>query len=178
MNFDHLSSIAEDQDKGRWLTMIEPYEGKAVGVRLLVAGPDSNVQARARLKLADELADKADDEGRVSAENRETARIRNLARCVIGWRWKDADAMAREMMDEAFRAVRATRPTWNEGQPEWTIPANTLIERTRCVRCGKPLPEGHHKFCSDLCASAHGKRLAAIREADEARAVLMAIRWT
>ena len=98
--------------------------------------------------------------------------------CLQGWRWKDADAMAREMMDEAFRAVRATRPTWNEGQPEWTIPANTLIERTRCVRCGKPLPEGHHKFCSDLCASAHGKRLAAIREADEARAVLMAIRWT
>ena len=98
--------------------------------------------------------------------------------CLQGWRWKDADAMAREMMDEAFRAVRATRPTWNEGQPEWTIPANTLIERTRCVRCGKPLPEGHHKFCSDLCASAHGKRLASIREADEARAVLMAIRWT
>ena len=96
--------------------------------------------------------------------------------CLQGWRWKDADAMAREMMGEAFRAVRATRPTWNEGQPEWTIPANTLIERTRCVRCGKPLPEGHHKFCSDLCASAHGKRLASIREADEARAVLMAIR--
>ena len=96
--------------------------------------------------------------------------------CLQGWRWKDADAMAREMMELAFRAVRATRPTWNEGQPEWTIPANTLIERTRCVRCGKPLPEGHHKFCSDLCASAHGKRLASIREADEARAVLMAIR--
>ena len=98
--------------------------------------------------------------------------------CLQGWRWKDADAMAREMMEEAFRAVRAARPTWNEGQPEWTIPANTLIERTRCVRCHKPLPEGHHKFCGVLCASAHGKRLASIREADEARAVLMAIRWT
>ncbi len=98
--------------------------------------------------------------------------------CLQGWRWRDADDMAREVMDEALRAVRAIRPTWNEGQPEWTIPANTLIERTRCVRCHKPLPEGHHKFCGVLCASAHGKRLASIREADEARAVLMAIRWT
>lgn len=85
MDFDHLTSIAEDQDKGRWLTLVEPYEGKTVGVRLLIAGPDSNVQARARLKLADEMAEMADDEGRVSAENRENLRIRNLARCVIGW---------------------------------------------------------------------------------------------
>lgn len=96
--------------------------------------------------------------------------------CLQGWRWKDADAMAREMMDEAFRAVRATRPTWNEGQPEWTIPANTLIERTRCVRCGKPLPEGHHKFCSDLCASTFHARLLRLREGREDQVLKIATR--
>lgn len=97
--------------------------------------------------------------------------------CLQGWRWKDADAMAREMMDEAFRAVRATRPTWNEGQPEWTIPANTLIERTRCVRCGKPLPEGHYKFCSHLCGVNDGYRMNQLRKANEDRVVKIATRW-
>ncbi len=97
--------------------------------------------------------------------------------CLQGWRWRDADEMARELMDGALRAVRATRPSWNEGQPEWTIPANTLIERTRCVRCGKPLPEGHWKFCSDLCKGAHHTRNSAIRQATEEEALRIATTW-
>lgn len=112
MSFDHLTSIAEDQDKGRWLTLVEPYEGKAVGVRLLIAGPDSMVQARARLKLADELADMADDEGRVSAENRETARIRNLARCVIGWEITTPEGKKGQLpftFDNVVRLLKAGR---------------------------------------------------------------------
>lgn len=60
--------------------------------------------------------------------------------------------MAREMLADAFRMAGAVRPSWNEGQLEWTIEAGTLIERTRCVRCHKPLPEGHHKFCGEICA--------------------------
>ena len=38
--------------------------------------------------------------------------------CLQGWRWTDANAMARDLMDDAFRRVNATRPTWNEGQLE------------------------------------------------------------
>lgn len=98
--------------------------------------------------------------------------------CLQGWRWREADLMARKMLDEAFRAVHAIRPAWDEGQLEWTIHAGTLIERTRCIRCHKPLPEGHHKFCGKLCASSHSKRLTSIREAQEDRAVTLAIRWT
>lgn len=75
--------------------------------------------------------------------------------CREGWAWKDADDMAREMLDKTFRTVRANRPGWDEGQREWTVHAGTLIERTLCIRCKAPLPEGHHKFCSSLCASAH-----------------------
>lgn len=75
--------------------------------------------------------------------------------CRHGWRWQEADDAARELLASAFRAVRANRPGWDEGQPEWAIHAGTLIERTRCVRCKKPLPEGHFRFCGGLCASAH-----------------------
>lgn len=97
--------------------------------------------------------------------------------CRQGWCWQDADDMAREMLDEAFRAVRATRPGWDEGQPEWTIHAGTLIERTRCARCHAPLPEGHHKFCSNVCAASYNQRFTRLKQAQGEKVVMLATRW-
>lgn len=109
MNLSDIANIAEDQDRGRWLDLLDPYDGKPVGIRLLIAGPDSMVQARARLKLADELAEMADDEGRVSAENRETARLRNLARCVIGWEASEDGQPVPFGFDAVLRLLKAGR---------------------------------------------------------------------
>lgn len=95
--------------------------------------------------------------------------------CRQGWRWQDADDMARELLDNAFRVVRAFRPSWEEGQPEWAIHAGTLIERTRCMRCHGPLPEGHYKFCSDICGASHSQRLATRKQAQGEKAVKLAI---
>lgn len=90
--------------------------------------------------------------------------------CRQGWAWETADLMARDLLAEAFRVARAIRPGWDEGQPEWAIHAGTLIERTICVRCRRPLPEGYFRFCGVLCRSTHHAMVAAIREADEASA--------
>jgi hypothetical protein len=95
--------------------------------------------------------------------------------CLQGWRWKDADALAQDVLADAFRRVGAVRPSWNEGQPEWTIEAGTLIERTRCARCHKPLPEGHYKFCGSTCKRNHHSQLARKRNANEDAAVHMAV---
>lgn len=91
--------------------------------------------------------------------------------CLAGWRWADADQMARELLDEAFRRARAVRPTWNEGQSEWVIHQGTLIERTRCANCGKRLPRENRKFCSDLCRWSHNTRLSWRRQAAEDQVV-------
>ena len=80
--------------------------------------------------------------------------------CLQGWRWRDADDMARELLAEAFRVVRATRPTWNEGQPEWAIPANTLIERTRCARCGSRKVLAAYGFYNTAAALSQGEGAA------------------
>lgn len=90
--------------------------------------------------------------------------------CLQGWRWPDADAAAFDLLGDAFRIVCPNRPGWDEGQPEWAIHAGLLIERTICVRCKRPLPEGHFKFCGALCRSAHSKAIAAIKEAQEGEA--------
>lgn len=96
--------------------------------------------------------------------------------CRQSWAWETADLMAREMLASAFLAVNAKRPAWEEGQPEWTIHAGTLIERTRCIRCHGPLPEGHHKFCDGLCAASHQQRLRRLKEASEDLTVSLATR--
>lgn len=73
-----------------------------------------------------------------------------------GWRWQDADDMATEIVAAALRQIGAQRPTWAEGQPEYVQNgAGALIERTRCIRCHGPLPEGHFKFCDRLCGQSH-----------------------
>lgn len=85
MDLSEIISNAEDQDRGRELEVVDPVTGVPVGIRLRLAGPDSATQHRAQLKLYDELAEMAGPDGRVSAENRERARIACLARCVLGW---------------------------------------------------------------------------------------------
>lgn len=102
------------------------------------------------------------------------AEIRS-ALCLQLWRWHQADAYALLALQDAFRIVRAVRPSWYEGQREWTVEAGTLIERTRCARCHKPLPEGHFKFCSRICNTSHANRMHRFREADEKTAIHMAV---
>jgi len=98
--------------------------------------------------------------------------------CLQSWGWAEADAMAREVLGDAFRKVGATRPTWNEGQRDWTVEAGTLIERTCCVRCHGPLPDGRPKFCSDLCKRSHYNHLGSLRAATEDQVLQMAVRST
>jgi hypothetical protein len=85
---DALCNVA-DQDKGRWLDVLDPWSGKPIGMRFLIAGPDSGAQRRARITMMDELAEAAGPEGSVSFEARENARIGCLARCVLGWEIED-----------------------------------------------------------------------------------------
>ncbi|WP_126974645.1 hypothetical protein [Frigidibacter oleivorans] len=85
MQLNDILANAEDQDRGRWFDLADPFTGQPAGIRLRIAGPDSATQGRSRLKLVDELAEAADTDGRVSAEARERARINSLARCVLAW---------------------------------------------------------------------------------------------
>lgn len=74
--------------------------------------------------------------------------------CLQGWKWSDADAVAAEIVAAALNVAGAKRPTWQEGQPEWTQPGALPILRERCARCGTRLPEGHRLWCGPVCAQA------------------------
>lgn len=85
MQLNEIVSFSEDQERGRWFELSDPVTAKPTGIRLRIVGPDSETQRRGRLRLADDLADLADEEGRVSAEARDRVRVANLGRCVIDW---------------------------------------------------------------------------------------------
>lgn len=97
--------------------------------------------------------------------------------CLAGWTWCEADAAAVAIVEEALKRIGAQRPSPAEGQPDYAQNgAGAMIERTRCVRCHDPLPEGHTKFCSQLCNCAHHLRTTRRMEATDGRAYDLAVR--
>lgn len=85
MQLDDILANVRDQDKGRDCAIVDPFTGKPTGMVFTIVGPDSDTAHRARLRLADELAEMADIDGRVSGEHREKARRNCLAAHVIRW---------------------------------------------------------------------------------------------
>ncbi|WP_375160354.1 hypothetical protein [Bradyrhizobium sp. RDT46] len=112
------------------------------------------------------------DKGEPTKFAREAACRNGLraAFCLDGYRWAEADDTAADILAAAFRQLGVQRPTWKEGQPECTQDGFAPIERTRCLRCSGPLPEGHDRFCSKLC----GKAWRACLHAHDRRAELAA----
>lgn len=69
-----------------------------------------------------------------------------------GWRWADADSTAAEIVATALRRIGAQRPTWLQGQREYTISTD------QCSWCRGDLTESDilrgRRFCSVECARA------------------------
>lgn len=114
MQLNDIEADAQDQDRGRDFPLLDPVTGKAIGITLRIAGPDSATQARARLQLVDDLAEAADDDGRVSAAAREKARLNSLARCVLGWDVKEEGEPLPFTHANVLRLLRAA--AWVQAQ--------------------------------------------------------------
>lgn len=112
----HLNQILEnaiDQDRGRLLELADPFSGEPTGLKLWVAGPDSDTARRAQLALADELAEIADIDGRVTAEQRERARLNCLAKHVLRW---DVTEEGRPVPFSTAALLRILRVQWVQAQ--------------------------------------------------------------
>lgn len=91
MQLDEVIANAVDQDRGADLNLIAPWDGQPTGMILTIVGPDSEAARRADLALVDELAEVADLDGRVTAEQRAKAKLNALARRIIRWDVKEDD---------------------------------------------------------------------------------------
>lgn len=114
MQLNDIRAFSADQDRGKWFELLDPVDGSATGLRVKVAGPDSTAQNRARLRLADDLADLADAEGRVTAQARETARLDSLARCLLDWDVSENDEPVPFNHKNVLRLLKAA--SWVQAQ--------------------------------------------------------------
>lgn len=85
MDLTDILSNSADQNKGRECPILDPVKGTPTGITMRIAGPDSEVQRKARLVMADEMQAMADIDGRVSAADREHAHLNVLAACILDW---------------------------------------------------------------------------------------------
>jgi hypothetical protein len=105
------------------------------------------------------------------------AACRHGLRCAFiecGHRYDVADAAADRLVLAALNRIGARWPRWAEGQPEYTQFGFSPIERRRCIHCHGDLPEGHRKFCSELCGDAFQHRIARLQMDAEAKAAASA----
>lgn len=72
--------------------------------------------------------------------------------CLQKHPWQVADNEAIALVGEALHLLGAKRPSWLEGQPQYTIPVEN------CQNCGGPLDAddiaNHRRFCSQECTGA------------------------
>lgn len=85
MDLSDILNSAADQDRGSELELLNPATGEATGIKLRIAGPDSETQRRARLYMQDELIDAGSS---IDAAVREKIALRMLAACILGWEIK------------------------------------------------------------------------------------------
>ena len=113
-SLDEIRAQAADQERGTWFDLLDPVEGRPTGIRLRVAGPDSETQRKARLVLADQLVELADLDGRVSAEAREKVRQESLAACVLDWECAEDGQPLSFTTANMLRLIRAA--SWVDAQ--------------------------------------------------------------
>lgn len=84
-----FDDLVAHQDRGAECNIAHPVTGEPTDITLIVAGPDSATQRRARLATSDALMTFA---GRPPADEQERLAIEQLAKCVVGWRVKQDGA--------------------------------------------------------------------------------------
>lgn len=113
MDIAAILANAADQDKGRKLMLLDPFKGEPTGISFTIVGPDSERARASRLLLADELAEHAGLDGRVSADAREAARLNALARLVVGW---EATEDGKPVPFTTINLLRILRVEWVQAQ--------------------------------------------------------------
>ena len=89
MQLNDVLGMVEDQNRGRWFQLLHPVTGAPIEISVLVAGPDSRVQADAAAQMVDDLAEVAQGDGRVRGADRAQVHRLYLSRCVLDWRVTD-----------------------------------------------------------------------------------------
>ncbi len=115
MQLDDLERVAAEQDEGRWRELLSPVDSKATGIKLKVAGPDSDRQRKASFRYQNALAE-ANRRGKVTAERADELYLDCLAEFVTDIEVTMEGKPVAYSKDTVLRVIRAGR--WVRAQLE------------------------------------------------------------
>jgi hypothetical protein len=80
--------------------------------------------------------------------------------CLLGFSWVLAHVLATDVVMRALDQIGARRPSWIEGQREFTSLGYTMRVDVNCWQCGDQLPMFRKKYCSDECCRVWNRHFA------------------
>lgn len=118
--FDFASrDVTAKADEGAELEVLDPANGKPVGVFITLAGADSSVHRKATAAIANRRA-KGGFRRNINLDDLQTESIEVLARCTLGWSGVVLDGKDVPLSKEAAVALY-TRFPWLREQVETFI---------------------------------------------------------
>lgn len=107
MNLRDLDTLRSEQDAGRWFELMSPVDLTPTGIKLKIAGPDSDVQRRSGVAYRNELAAAHGRQGRVEASRADDIYLRHLANFILDIEAAEDGQAVPFSPDVALRVLRA-----------------------------------------------------------------------
>jgi hypothetical protein len=114
MDLSEIIKAADAQDKGHAFELLDPVHGEPTGVKLIVAGPDSQIAKSAREVMAKEAARLEARRGGMTSADQTRLMEDYLSAVTIGWDAKEKGKAVPFSKDAFLTLLRAG--TWVRAQ--------------------------------------------------------------
>ena len=107
MDLSEIAKSASAQDEGSWHELISPVDARPTGIRLRIAGPDSEVSRKARQTMEREVNRLGSRAGGLTPEAREKLMDEYFATVTLDWEAKEKGKPVPFSKDALLRLLRA-----------------------------------------------------------------------
>lgn len=107
MDLSDITNSAGAQEKGHEFELLDPVRGDPTGIKLRLAGPDSQISRKARQTLEREVSRLSNRSGGMSPEARERLMDDFFAAITLDWTVKEKGKSVPYSKDAFLRLLRA-----------------------------------------------------------------------
>jgi hypothetical protein len=114
MDLSEIVKSTSAQDAGHEFELLDPVRGEPTGIKLTVAGPDSEIARKARHEMEKEINRQSARRGGLTPEGREQIMDEFFGTVVLGWNAKEAGKAVPFSKEAFLRLLKAG--TWVRAQ--------------------------------------------------------------
>tara|TARA_R110002020_G_scaffold5179_4_gene21930 strand:- start:12487 stop:12879 length:393 start_codon:yes stop_codon:yes gene_type:complete len=114
MELNDLSKIASDQEAGHEFELLDPVQSDPTGIKLTIAGPDSEIARNARFEMEREIARLSKRKDGLTPEARDGLMNDYFCTVTLGWNVTEAGEPVPFSKPNLLRLIKAG--AWVRGQ--------------------------------------------------------------